>query len=273
MSRIIDTHAHVFTQQCRTARNPRHRPHYEAPLETYLDLLDRFGIAKGVLVQPSFLGTHNDYLMDCLRRYPDRLKGVAVVDPQVADATLDEMTTLGIRGTRLNWIGRDAEALRSPEWTDLFSRLETCGWHVEIQAEGSTLLAILDLLANRDLDLVIDHFGRPRDTAWRDPVLDRLCAPGATQRYWVKCSAPYRSRADDLQAVSKRLLDALGPQRLMWGSDWPWTEHEHLYSFEKALQDIEHWLPAADLEQVMSDTPRRFYLGEGKSSVNSREEV
>ncbi|WP_280562842.1 MULTISPECIES: amidohydrolase family protein [unclassified Chromohalobacter] len=264
MSRIIDTHAHVFTHHCQAARNPRHRPHYEAPLETYLDLLDRFGIAKGVLVQPSFLGTHNDYLMDCLRRYPDRLKGVAVVDPQVADATLDEMTTLGIRGTRLNWIGRNVDELKAKEWHQLFSRLELRGWHVEVQAEGGTLMAILDVLQNWDLDLVIDHFGRPQANAWRDPVIDQLCAGTGDQRYWVKCSAPYRGRSDDLVDVSKRLLEELGPHRLMWGSDWPWTEHEHLYSFEKALHDAERWIPDADLTTVMGETPRRFYGFDGE---------
>lgn len=259
MSKIVDTHAHVFTHQCRVAKNPRHRPDYEAPLSAYLGHLDCFGIAQGVLVQPSFLGSHNGYLMDCLRRYPERLKGVVVLDPSVADATLDEMTTLGIQGTRLNWIGRSVEELRSPEWSALFSRLESRGWHVEIQAEGDTLLSILDLLADRNLDLVIDHFGRPQAGAWRDPVIERLCAVSETQRYWVKCSAPYRGRSEGLLDVSKRLLEALGPQRLMWGSDWPWTEHEHLYSFEKALHDVAQWIPQGDLAQVMGGTAQRFY--------------
>lgn len=259
MSKIVDAHAHVFTHQCRIARNPRHRPRYEAPLASYLDLLDRFGIAQGVLVQPSFLGTHNDYLMDCLRRHPERLRGVAVLSPDVSDDTLDEMTTLGIRGTRLNWIGRNGDELKAAEWSALFSRLEARRWHVEIQAEGATLVAIVDLLQRWDLDLVIDHFGRPQANAWRDPVINRLCVGAGDQRYWVKCSAPYRNRCDGLHDVSKRLLDALGPYRLMWGSDWPWTEHEHLYSFEKALNDIDQWMPAADLAVVMSETPRRFY--------------
>ncbi|WP_136066022.1 amidohydrolase family protein [Modicisalibacter radicis] len=263
MSRIVDTHAHVFTHQCRVARNPRHRPSYEAPLARYLGLLDRFGVEKGVLVQPSFLGTHNDYLMDCLRQQPGRLRGVAVLDPSVTDATLEAMTSLGIGGTRLNWIGRSVDELRSPEWSALFSRLESRGWHVEIQAEGEGLLAILDLLDARELALVIDHFGRPQANAWRDPVIDRLCAGGDDKRYWVKCSAPYRSRSDGLVEVSKRLLEELGPHRLMWGSDWPWTEHEHLYSFEKALDDAERWIPAADLATVMSETPRRFYGFDG----------
>lgn len=259
MSKIIDTHAHVFTHQCRLAPDPRHRPGYEAPLATYLDLLDRMEIAQGVLVQPSFLGTHNDYLMDCLRQHPGRLKGVAVLDPCVTDTTLDEMTALGIRGKRLNWIGRSLDELQSQQWRWLFSRLESRGWHVEIQAEGDTLLAILDLLADQNLDLVIDHFGRPQANAWRDPVIERLCTGNTAQRYWVKCSAPYRSHSDGIDDVGRRLLAEIGSHRLMWGSDWPWTEHEHLYSFEMALNDIEKWVPAADMSAVMHQTAQRFY--------------
>ncbi|EPC02766.1 hypothetical protein L861_23420 [Litchfieldella anticariensis FP35 = DSM 16096] len=263
MSKIVDAHAHVFTHQCQFANNPRHCPSYEAPLTTYLDLLDRWGIAHGVLVQPSFLGTHNDYLMECLRRHPKRLRGVAVLDPRVDDDELDEMETLGIQGSRLNWIGRTVDALQASQWRDLFCRLESRRWHVEIQAEGNTLLSILDLLAQWELDLVIDHFGRPKDNAWRDPVIDRLCEGKESQRYWVKCSAPYRSQGDGLSDVSKRLLESLGPHRLMWGSDWPWTEHEHLYSYEKALHDIGQWIPESELEQVTSETARRFYGFDG----------
>lgn len=263
MSRIIDTHAHVFTHHCRVAKNPRHRPRYEAPVARYLERLDRFGIAQGVLIQPSFLGTHNDYLLDCLRQHPERLKGVVVIDPEVTEATLASMTALGVRGMRLNWIGRSVEELLTPEWDALFTRLESRRWHVEIQAEGEALLAILDLLETRNLDLVIDHFGRPLAEAWRDPVIDRLCRGGSARRYWIKCSAPYRSRSDGLVEVSKRLLDELGPHRLMWGSDWPWTEHERLYSFEQALDDAERWIPAADLATVMGETPRRFYGFDG----------
>ncbi|MFC3389952.1 amidohydrolase family protein [Aidingimonas halophila] len=259
MSKIVDAHAHVFTDRCRFADNPRHRPRYEAPLATYLDLLDHWGIDCGVLVQPSFLGTHNDYLMECLRRHPDRLRGVAVIDPRVSDVSLDDMESSGIRGTRLNWIGRTVDELQTAGWADLFTRLESRCWHVEVQAEGRTLLAILDLLSRWELDLVIDHFGRPQTNAWRDPVIERLCTGTATQRYWVKCSAPYRSQSDGFADVCKRLLESLGPQRLMWGSDWPWTEHEHLYSYEKALHDIEQWIPQPALEQVIRETPRQFY--------------
>ncbi|WP_129140015.1 amidohydrolase family protein [Modicisalibacter coralii] len=259
MDKTIDSHAHVFTSACRVTDNPRHRPRYEAPLATYLERLDTWGISHAVLVQPSFLGTDNSYLMDCLREHPDRLRGVAVVGPDVTDASLDSMQALGIRGTRLNWIGQRADALDAPAWQALFRRLKQRGWHLEVQAEGPALLAILDRLAKWHFEVVVDHFGRPRDSAWRDPVVERLCNGHDRDRFWVKCSAPYRSQAESVTDTAKRLLDTLGPQRLMWGSDWPWTQHEHLYSFDKALEDLQDWAGDDALTTIAWETPCRFY--------------
>jgi hypothetical protein len=64
----VDTHAHVFTRELRLAPDPRYVPESGAPIERYLNLLDAHGIAAGILVQPSFLGTDNEYLIAALAR-------------------------------------------------------------------------------------------------------------------------------------------------------------------------------------------------------------
>ena len=63
----IDTHAHVFRQGLALADTRRHTPDYDATLTQYLALLDAHGVARGVLVQPSFLGTDNSHLVAALR--------------------------------------------------------------------------------------------------------------------------------------------------------------------------------------------------------------
>ena len=59
-----------------------------------------------MLIQPSFLGTDNRFMLDALRRYPQRLRGVAVVDASISDTQLDELEEAGVVGIRLNLIGR-----------------------------------------------------------------------------------------------------------------------------------------------------------------------
>jgi predicted TIM-barrel fold metal-dependent hydrolase len=45
-------------------------------------MLDRYGMSHGVLIQPSFLGTDNAYMVQGLRTAPERLRGIAVVSPE-----------------------------------------------------------------------------------------------------------------------------------------------------------------------------------------------
>ncbi len=77
----IDTHAHVFERGLPLANARRYAPGYDAPLSAYLAQLDAHGLSNGVLIQPSFLGTDNSYLLAALKQAPQRLRGVAVIDP------------------------------------------------------------------------------------------------------------------------------------------------------------------------------------------------
>ena len=97
--------------------------------------------------------------------------------------------------------------------------------------------------------VVVDHFGLP------DPDEARSC-PGQAAilsapkgRVLVKASGPYRvfpdhsgfDAANRCWPMFNRLLDRLGPQNMMWGSDWPWTRFEDKYSFADTLAWRDLW--------------------------------
>ena len=223
----IDTHAHVFTHQCRLATERRYTPGYEAPLADYLAVLDAQGAAGGVLVQPSFLGTDNSYLLECLEAVPDRLRGIVVVESTIENETLDDMARRGVAGLRLNWVAA------SPNWRPgeseavLVDKAAARNWQVEVQARGTVLAATLSFLLLRVDRIVIDHFGLPASTdPAADPGFASLLDAAASGKVWVKLSAPYRFEGVDAGAAGRRLLAEFGAERLMWGSDWPWTQHE-----------------------------------------------
>ena len=139
----IDTHAHVFRQGLALADTRRHTPDYDATLTQYLALLDAHGVARGVLV-PSFLGTDNSHLV--LRAAAGRLRGVAVVSPDIAAADLLALAEAGVAGIRLNLIGLPLPALDQPAWQELLAHVNTLGWHVEVHLQASRLPAIMPAL-------------------------------------------------------------------------------------------------------------------------------
>ena len=257
----IDCHAHVFTRDCRLAADRRYTPDYEAPLANYLAMLDRHGMSHGVLVQPSFLGSDNSHLLESLRSAPGRLRGVAVVDPEVSDEELESMTAAGVVGVRLNLIGLDdpADAARHCD-RNLLRRLARRGWHVEIHARGAVMAVALDRALAADAPVVIDHFGLPDPALGRnDPGFGAVLGLAGYPALWVKLSGPYRF-ALDADPIAETLVDAFGGARLLWGSDWPWTQYEAGRNYSACLAWLDKWVPErAARDAILGANPARLY--------------
>lgn len=242
----FDGHAHVFRADLPMADGRRYTPDYDALPEEYCALLARFGLDGGLLVQPSFLGADNSYLLEVLDRYRGQdgvtLRGVAVLDPAVdVDlGVLREMGARGICGVRLNLVRR-SEGFCYDDWAAVLAAVEKLGWHVELHLEGEHMPRILPDLTARHGKVVIDHFGLvppERDCAGLACILAQ-----PVERLWVKISGAYRvlrgeDRGSDVAAMAPlllRYLDHFGPDRLVWGSDWPFTQFERQMSYAAAL--------------------------------------
>ncbi len=262
----IDTHAHVFERGLPLANARRYAPGYDAPLSAYLTQLDAHGVSHGVLIQPSFLGVDNSYLLAALKQAPQRLRGVAVIDPSAPETFLAQLNTEGIVGIRLNLIGAPDPQLKSAAWQAALTRLQALGWHVELHVEARRLPALLPPLLEAQVNVVVDHFGRPNpELGVDDPGFTALLTAGRTRRVWAKISGAYRNgnggRGEDIaQAAMPRLKDALGLDRLVWGSDWPHTQFESQIHYDKARAFVDVLLPdAAERKQVLVDTPAELF--------------
>src|SRR3712207_6432155 len=85
----VDTHAHIFKRGLKLADVRRYAPDYDATIADYLAVLDLNGLSHGVIVQPSFLGTDNSFLVEGLRAAQGRVRGIAVVPPTAPGAELE----------------------------------------------------------------------------------------------------------------------------------------------------------------------------------------
>lgn len=259
----IDSHAHVFHRGLKLAPGRRYAPDYDAPLSLYLDQLDHNGMTNGVLVQPSFLGTDNSYLVECLKQTSGGLRGIAVVDPTVSTDELRELDRAGVVGIRLNLVGRPLPDLAASEWRGLLANVKAMAWQVEIQRNASDLAALAPQLLDHGVTVVLDHYALPDPKLGvADPGFQSVLNLGATKNVWVKISAPYRNGAAGESFAKEAyplLRNAYGLDRLLWGSDWPHTQFEATQSYAKNREFLDTLMvDKSERAQVLA-SPRQLF--------------
>ena len=260
----IDCHAHVFKGDLNFAKDLRYKPPYDAPIADYLAMLDGNKMSYGVLIQPSFLGTDNSYLLSALRMAPERLRGVAVVETSISTEELRNLDRQGCVGIRLNLVGKPNPVFDQGDWPDHLARLVDLNWQIEIQAESKRWPDLLSPLLAKGATVVADHFGLPDKTAGvDDPGFRHLLSTGTTGRVWAKVSGYYRSGSNGEQiakAAYPLLRDALGNDHLVWGSDWPHTAFENVVTPTSARQFLDFLVPdEKERRIILTDAPARLF--------------
>lgn len=268
--RIIDPHVHVWKQDPRYpwAKEATKPPTQDATPEMLLKLMQANGVAKTVIIQVVYYRWDNSYLRDVLKQYPQYFHGVARVDPE-NPAAPDHLSRLvqeeGFRGVRIS-PGADSRGdwIRGPLMPPLWKRCEQLKVPMTVLAPV-TRMPDVALLAEKfpGLTVVIDHMA---DSPLDQPeLLEKLIALKRYPKVFVKVShtwglskQPYPYR--DSQAQVKRLYDAFGPKRLMWGTDWPLVENFCGYAKALAIvRDEMSFLNAEDKSWMLSKTVERVW--------------
>ncbi len=149
----------------------------------------------------------------------------------------------------------------------LAKRVNDLGWHVQLHFRGDQIVEREDLLKRIVSPIVFDHMGRlPQPDGVKYPafqVIARLIDKGRT---WVKLSGAYQDTKvgpptyADITAVARAFLK-VGPERMVWGSDWPHpTERDHKPDDAVLFDLLAEWAPDEALRQrILVDNPAVLY--------------
>ena len=218
---IVDTHVHLAL-------------HIYEPVEILLAQMHHNGVEKALLVQ-STTTTDNTYLIECMRRFPNRFSVVCRVDTDSPTA-LDDLE---------RWAGEGAEAIRlrnfqrSPgddPWA-IWRKAEELGLSVSVGGPievfaSDDFAGLVESLPS--LKIVIEHLGGAG--VWAVGETERPAPPYTRFRQMLKladypntyikihgigeiCPPPFPYQ--DIPPFVDLAYDAFGPQRMMWGSDYP----------------------------------------------------
>ena len=261
-----DAHCHAFgpATQYRSVTEP----HYTLPdgdERQLAAMADRLGIARMIIVQPSYYGTDSRCTVAALATLGERARGVAMVADDVSDTELEHLNAAGVRALRLDLFLRaqwpTAEIIEYIERTR--ARIARFGWHLQFYSPGRVVRDLLPFLREFDADFVIDHMGYMLE---KDGLtggdFDRLLDVIGQGRGWLKLSAPYRLTTDPTYAAvapTARAIVAAAPQRCIWGSDWPHIP-EGGRDTGALLNALAVWAPdEAVRNQILVDNPARLF--------------
>ncbi|MFS1526025.1 amidohydrolase family protein [Microbulbifer sp. 2304DJ12-6] len=122
------------------------------------------------------------------------------------------------------------------------------------------------MLRYPSLSVVIDHGAKPDIAAGEfDPWAENISRIAKDTNAYCKLSgllteANHSASRAEIQPYMQHLLACFGPQRLMWGSDWPVLNLASDYAhWQSIVQTFIAPLPADDQAAIMGTSAQHFY--------------
>jgi predicted TIM-barrel fold metal-dependent hydrolase len=262
-----DCHVHLFGPAAKYPidAGSRYVPDDALP-ETNIALQDKLGLSRTVVVSGGAYARNYRHLADTLERFPDRLRGVALMPQHTPAAEFARLTGLGVRGLRFISPGHRMQL--PPIEPETAARAAEHGWHVDFYPHGGDIVDHVDaLLALPNKAIVLDHFASiPAGGGLDQPAMKTVLRLLDTGRVWVKLSGPMRITREDYPYASAapiaRALVRHAPERLVWGSDWPHVNmNDRLMPNDGDLVDLlAEWAPEATVRnRILADNAAALY--------------
>jgi hypothetical protein len=276
---IIDAHTHLFPPEFARdrARLAAADPWFAftygdgrarmATAEELIASLDAAGIDAAVACgwpwrDLAVCRAHNDYLLDAARRWPGRIWPLAIVPPLAGAAALAETArALDAGAVGVGELNADAQgfdfatpAMLAPLAALLTERdapllihtSEPLGHQYPGKGTATPGRLIPFLQANPDLRVIAAHWGGGLPFYELMPEI-----AAATRNVWYDSAAT--TYLYDF-AIFARVAALVGPERILWGTDYPLLRHVPFLRQTRATG-----LDAGALAAVLGENARRFF--------------
>ncbi len=249
---IIEWNAHIFspdTQQYPFHPQATYQPDVsEQPADTlaaYLQRLDDEGIDRAVIVQPEPYGDDHALVLDCLKREPERLKGTSLFYPRDSEAP-QKLAALVKREPRI--VATRFHAHRGKEtYLDSFAdagvralwkQAVDLGLIVELHIGPNYAVQAGEAIkAFPGCKVLIDHLAEPHMGTGVEfaSVLELARFP----HVYMKLSglghfAEDAPRYESAKSFTRRVIEAFGPDRMVWGGGTPGIVDAHMKGYAEA---------------------------------------
>jgi predicted TIM-barrel fold metal-dependent hydrolase len=293
---VIDAHLHIWANSQEAShgypyaegQDPPESLTESASASRLLEKMQEGGIDGALIVQPINHKFDHSYVLSAIKEHPDRFKGMLLHNPslsaEVAVTALEDLVLKGFVGVRFNpylWPKDDAgkwKSMSTPGEGGLAVYIRCSELKIPVgimcfQGLQQHYDDILELLnASPETTMILDHFGFTSFTPDGDKAFEQLMALASYPQVVVKISALFRlsDNAPYTRVKSERfvpLLNAFGPHRLMFGSDFPFVL-EQIPGYEGTKNLVESWIDDETMrERIMGGTAQHYFGAWGFKSV------
>ncbi len=259
----VDTHAHVIGGKAELVSGRSYTPP-PATARDYVAMLDATGMSYGVLTQVSVHGTDNRLMVETLRAYPQRLRGIGVIAPDCPEKERIALKESGVVGLRMNVLYAGG-GLNLDQIETYGAICREMGWHLQFLLDARDLVTLEPRLRKLPVPFLVDHIGHFPTSSGVDhegfKTLLALLRDGA----WVRLSGAYRNTVEgppyrDTIPFAHKVVEA-APDRCVWGSDWPHVANwHHMPGVSDLLDLLADWVPDEKLRnRILADNPQRLF--------------
>jgi L-fuconolactonase len=278
---IIDAHQHVWNLDRASYPwlGPEHGPiNRTIEFDELRPHLRAAGVDATVLVQSADNDADTDYMLDVAARNREVAAVVVSVPlehPRRAAARLDEVRrnphVVGVRNLIHDL--PDPEWLLRPDVDEGLSVLERADVTFDLVSVLPRHLELVPTLGERhpNLRIVIDHLSKPPiglGPDGREPWWSLIERAAENPLVHAKVSGLYSAvpgrmadwTPDDIRPFFDRALELFGPERLMYGGDWPISvlagDYERVW---EGLREVTSNLGDTDRDRIFGGTAAEFY--------------
>lgn len=265
-----DSHIHIFDPNFPEILPADDMQALSCTMSDYRRVQAALGTSRVVIVTPRNYDADNSVTVDAIAQIGlAQARGVAVLRPDVSDATLASLHAQGIRGIRFT-LYTPAYAPTSFEMVEpLAHRISEFGWHLQLHWTADQILEHQALLDRLPVNIVFDHLGRlPLEAGLEHPaarVIGRLMKEG---RAWTKLSAPYLNASGTDSTATERVERiarhwiGVAPDRVVWGTDWPHTSLPSPPDTASFMDALFSWVDdQKTLDKILVKNPDQLYWG------------
>lgn len=230
----------------------------------HMALLDRLGFDHALLIQPSSYGSDHRALLDAVEKSGGRLRAIGSCDRSVSGQELGNLRAAGMIGLRFVGVaGPGGGRYPGTQDLDMLARLQgdmvAAGMHAQLWADLDLCTDTAFSMAARGIPLVLDHLaGMNPDDRPGSYRFDRMADALASGMVWIKLTYLRRSALpldySDMQGTVAALVEA-APDRVIWGSDWPFVRMEASPDPLSMINQLYSWLGEDAFRRCVKENP------------------